>query len=54
MLEAIDWNVLVLDEAQAMKNPAAQRTIAMKQLPRRVAIAVTGTPLENRLRDSGR
>ena len=38
MLQTIDWNVLILDKAQAIKNPAAQRTIAMKQLPRRVAV----------------
>lgn len=51
MLQTIDWNVVVLDEAQAIKTPAAQRTIAIKQLPRRIGIPVTGTPLENRLRD---
>jgi SNF2 family DNA or RNA helicase len=51
MLERISWNVLVLDEAQAIKNPTARRTLAAKRLPRRTALAVTGTPLENRLTD---
>ncbi|MFZ4387845.1 MAG: DEAD/DEAH box helicase [Chthoniobacterales bacterium] len=51
MLSAIRWNLLVLDEAQNIKNPDAQRTIAVKKLPRRVSLAVTGTPIENRLTD---
>ena len=51
ILEMISWNVVVLDEAQAIKTPDAQRTVTLKSLPRRVAVAVTGTPVENRLRD---
>jgi len=51
ILESIQWNVLAADEAQAIKNPDAQRTTALKSLPRRVSIAVTGTPVENRLQD---
>lgn len=51
ILNQIYWNVLVLDEAQAIKNPLALRTITVKRLPRRVSIAVTGTPLENRIDD---
>ena len=47
----IDWNVVVLDEAQAIKNPETQRAIWIKKLKRRTGIAVTGTPVENRLRD---
>jgi SNF2 family DNA or RNA helicase len=45
------WNLLILDEAQAIKNPNAQRTQAVKRIPRRVSIAVTGTPVENYLGD---
>lgn len=45
------WNIVVLDEAQAIKNPDAQRTATVKRLPRRVSIVVTGTPLENRIDD---
>lgn len=51
LLGSIRWNILVLDEAQAIKNPFAQRTLSMKNIPRRVSIAVTGTPVENRLED---
>ena len=51
MLSSIRWNLLVLDEAQSIKNPDAQRTIAVKNLNRRVSLAVTGTPVENRLTD---
>ena len=51
ILEMISWNILVLDEAQAIKTPGAQRTVTLKSLPRRVAVAVSGTPVENRLRD---
>ncbi|VWB87070.1 SNF2-related protein [Burkholderia metallica] len=51
ILSQIAWNVIVLDEAQAIKNPEAQRTVTVKRLPRRVSIAVTGTPLENRIDD---
>lgn len=51
MLSSIDWNILVLDEAQNIKNPSAQRTTSVKRFNRRVSIAVTGTPVENRLSD---
>lgn len=51
LLSSLRWNLLVLDEAQFIKNPEAQRAESIKQIPRRVSIAVTGTPLENRLED---
>ncbi len=51
LLGSVEWHLLVLDEAQAIKNPDAQRTKAVKRLPRRVSLAVTGTPVENRLDD---
>jgi len=41
----------VLDEAQAIKNPEIRRTIAVKQLSRGTSLAMTGTPVENRLQD---
>jgi len=44
MLSSIPWNVLAVDEAQNIKNPDAQRTLSVKRLPRRVSLAVTGTP----------
>ena len=45
------WNVVVLDEAQAIKNPGAKQTRAAKALRARTRIALTGTPIENRLGD---
>ena len=51
MLKMVLWNLVVIDEAQAIKNPETQRSSSLKQIPRRVGIAVTGTPVENSLRD---
>lgn len=51
LLGSYDWHAVVLDEAQAIKNPDAQRTQSVKELRRKVSIAVSGTPLENRLDD---
>ena len=51
LFRQIQWNLVVLDEAQAIKNRDTQRAIAAKRIPRRVGIAVTGTPVENRLGD---
>ena len=51
LLRNLRWNILVVDEAQGIKNPDARRTIQLKTLPRQCAIAVTGTPVENRLKD---
>jgi len=51
LFDMIDWRIVVLDEAQAIKNPETRRARAVKKLKRNVGIAVTGTPVENRLRD---
>lgn len=51
MLEMITWDMVVLDEAQNIKNPYAARTKNVKQLKKKVAIAVTGTPFENHMTD---
>ncbi|MCP4995984.1 MAG: DEAD/DEAH box helicase, partial [Gammaproteobacteria bacterium] len=45
------WQLLVLDEAQAIKNPAARQSKAVKTLKAKSRIALTGTPVENRLSD---
>jgi hypothetical protein len=45
------WRLAILDEAQAIKNAAAKQTRAAKQLRAEVKIALTGTPVENRLGD---
>lgn len=48
-LSEITWDVLALDEAQAIKNPDSQRARAAKRMPARHRVAMTGTPVENRL-----
>lgn len=48
---SINWNLIVLDEAQMIKNYGAYRSKEIKKFPKRSGIAVTGTPLENRLTD---
>jgi non-specific serine/threonine protein kinase len=50
-LAATPWQLTVLDEAQAIKNPAAKQTKTVKQLKAKARIALTGTPIENRLSD---
>jgi len=50
-LQQREWRLLVLDEAQAIKNPAARQTKAVKRLRAQSRIALTGTPVENRLSD---
>ena len=45
------WQLAVLDEAQAIKNPAARQTKTVKRLQADARIALTGTPVENRLSD---
>jgi superfamily II DNA or RNA helicase len=50
-LESASWRSVVLDEAQAIKNPAARQTKAVKKLKAEMRIALTGTPIENRLGD---
>ena len=50
-LASTSWQLVILDEAQAIKNPGAKQTRAAKQLQARARIALTGTPIENRLGD---
>lgn len=50
-LKEMTWSLVILDEAQAIKNPATRQTKAVKKLPARARIALTGTPIENRLGD---
>ena len=45
------WGVVVLDEAQAIKNPSARQTRTVKALKAEARVALTGTPVENRLGD---
>jgi hypothetical protein len=48
-LESIEWHALVLDEAQQIKNPDTAQARAARQLRAQVRLALTGTPIENRL-----
>ena len=50
-MENFQWRLAVLDEAQAIKNPGAKQTRIVKKLNARSRIALTGTPVENRLSD---
>jgi SNF2 family DNA or RNA helicase len=48
-LSTVQWRHVVLDEAQNIKNPAAKQTQAIKKIKAEYRIALTGTPVENRL-----
>jgi hypothetical protein len=50
-LRKISWRRVVVDEAQAIKNAATKQATAIRSLPAASKIAVTGTPVENRLAD---
>jgi hypothetical protein len=50
-LQKFSFRTVILDEAQFIKNPAAQVTQSVKQLKSEQRLALTGTPLENRLLD---
>ena len=45
------WRFLIADEAQRVKNPDTQRAKAIRRLRAEARIAITGTPVENKLRD---
>ncbi|QXP82699.1 DEAD/DEAH box helicase [Methylococcus sp. Mc7] len=51
LLSAVRWHRLVLDEAQNIKNPEAKQTKAILKLDAGSRLALTGTPVENRLLD---
>ena len=50
-LAAVSWARVVLDEAQAIKNPANDTSQQLRRIPARSRIALTGTPIENGLGD---
>lgn len=50
-LNDVTWDTVILDEAQAIKNPGTKQTKRVKQLKAAYKIALTGTPIENRLSD---
>jgi SNF2 family DNA or RNA helicase len=49
MLAAIDWERVICDEAQALKNSGTRQARAVRSIPARSRIALTGTPVENHL-----
>lgn len=50
-LQGINWQAIVLDEAQNVKNPEAKQSQAVRQLEANFRVALTGTPVENRLQE---
>ena len=50
-LQSVEWNLIVLDEAQAVKNPGSRQAREVKRLRSRARVALTGTPVENNLSD---
>jgi non-specific serine/threonine protein kinase len=50
-LARLQWQWVILDEAQAIKNPATSQSKVAKRLSAQARIALTGTPVENRLGD---
>ncbi|MGB3135529.1 MAG: DEAD/DEAH box helicase, partial [Nodosilinea sp.] len=48
-LQQVSWQCLVLDEAQNIKNPDAKQSKAARQIEAQFRVALTGTPVENRL-----
>ncbi len=50
-LQSVSWQCLVLDEAQNVKNSEAKQSQAVRQLESTFRIALTGTPVENRLQE---
>lgn len=51
VLSSLEWSWMICDEAQAVKNPESNRRQALATIPRRCAIPMTGTPVENTLLD---
>lgn len=50
-LTELKWDVVALDEAQAIRNPTTKQSQAAKNLQGNARLALTGTPIENRLGD---
>jgi len=50
-LHEMTWDTIILDEAQAIKNPKTKQSMVIKKINARHKIALTGTPIENRLSD---
>ena len=51
ILQQIHWNLIILDEAQAIKNATTKRSTIIREYPKRAGLAVSGTPFENHIED---
>jgi len=49
LIESKEWGAVIIDEAQNIKNPTTDQTIAIKSLKSQHKIALSGTPVENKL-----
>ncbi|GAB3142793.1 hypothetical protein GCM10027258_28540 [Amycolatopsis stemonae] len=48
-LSEVDWGLVAVDEAQHVKNPLSATAKELRKIPARAKVALTGTPVENRL-----
>ncbi|HRB04644.1 MAG TPA: DEAD/DEAH box helicase, partial [Ilumatobacteraceae bacterium] len=51
MLADVEWRTMVLDEAQAIKNPASDTAQQLRRISAHTRLALTGTPIENGVAD---
>ena len=51
IINMVNWELVVLDEAQNIKNPDSQRAKFIKKIKRNCNVAITGTPFENHITD---
>lgn len=51
LLASVRWDLVIVDEAQVLKNPASQMAKALRDIPSAGRLALTGTPMENSLQD---
>jgi non-specific serine/threonine protein kinase len=51
LFEGLDFRMVILDEAQAIKNPGTAQSRAVRRIRAQARLALTGTPIENRLMD---
>ncbi len=49
LLATVEWDIVVADEAQHIKNPASGTARGLRRIPSRARVALTGTPVENNL-----
>jgi SNF2 family DNA or RNA helicase len=50
-ISSVNWALVVADEAQNIKNPFTKQSLMLRKIPAKKRIALTGTPIENRLAD---